>query len=194
MAEELKPRREVDIATATKVDHRFTVIQRMLYLLAFIILGGIMIGGVAIYADHSAVNAELAVLKNDIKSASEQLNRLPAISTAQTRAQISLTRIEERLAAAVVRPQPEAPSDQLALNDNERALLRKILAPATKITGDPPLASVGEMVPATLALQAMPEGLLAQVPKLRGTRYSVDDKSGLILIAAGANNKVLAVF
>jgi hypothetical protein len=207
MAEDLKPPRELDIvigdlktsvdgrldALTTNVDQRFTVTRRMLYFLAFMILCGI-VGGFAIYIDLGALNAELAALKNDIKTTSEQLSRLPQISTAQTQAQTSLARIEERLAAAVVRPHPEAPSEQLALNDNERALLRKVLAAATHVTGDPPVASVGEIVPASLALQAMPEELLAQVPKLRGTRYAVDDKSGLILIAAGANNKVLAVF
>jgi septal ring factor EnvC (AmiA/AmiB activator) len=207
MAEDLKPHREVDIAIGdlktsvdgrfdaltTNVDQRFTVTRRMLYFLAFIILSGI-IGGFAIYKEVGALNAELAALKNDIKTTSEQLYRLPQISTAQTQAQTSLARIEERLAAAVVRPQPEAPIEQLALGDNERALLRKVLAATSKITGDPPVARVGEIVPASLALQALPEELLTQVPKLRGTRYAVDDKSGLILIAAGAGNKVLAVF
>ena len=205
MTKDLKPHREVGIGTGdlktsvdgrfdaltTKVDHGFTVTQTMLYLLAFIILSGLIIGGVVIYAGLGALNAELGVLKKDIKSASEQLDRLPAISAAQTQAQIRLKSIQELLAAAVVHPQPAAPIEQLALNDNERRLLRRALAPSAKITGDPPVATVGEMVPASLTLQAVPAELLAQLPKLRGTRYIVDDKSGLILIAAG--DKVLAV-
>ncbi len=205
MAEDLKPYREAGIgvgdqktredgrldALTAKVDHGFAVTQTMLYLLAFLLLSGLIIGGVVIYAGLGALNAELGVLKKDIKSASEQLDRLPAISATQIQAQIRLKSIQERLAAAVVHPQPAAPAEQLALNANERELLRKVLAPSAKTTGDPPVAAVGEMVPASLTLRAVPAELLAQIPKLRGTRYIVDDKSGLILIAAG--DKVLAV-
>ena len=160
------------------IDARFGLTNQLLYFLGASILGG-LVGGIFIFKDISALQTNVDNIKKEWQSPDGKLAQLALLPNMNEK----LKRIDERL----------SPSQPLALDANEKTLIRKVLAPTIKLTGDPPIVSLGTPVPASLTLQAIPTELLSQLPKLKDLRYALDQKSGLILIAAAADNKVVGV-
>ena len=101
-----------------------------------------------------------------------------------------LRQLESRLQTT---PPPPDVVREIMFSEAEIEPIRKVLAPAMKASGVAPVAKVGEVAPAFLPLLVIPEELLSQIKQLRGARFAIDTKSGLVLIVSGADNRVVAL-
>ena len=158
------------------------------------LLGLLVAGGFSIHSQLDALKTELALAERDIGVANDKLTSLQGdvgkIRDAQSSAATTLARLEDRLSAMAQVPSP--PISALQISTAEAGFIRDYL---TKLTGLKPIVKagykIGDLVSADQLLD-FPSLLQEKLPKLKNTKYTVDEK-GSIIIASADQHRVLAV-
>jgi hypothetical protein len=135
-------------------------------------------------------------LKTELALTNQTAGRLEKtvaeVQTTQSQMQATLTRVETLLQARTAIPPERLPFVAMTLSEDEKLLVLKFI-PFKPIPGAAPAVRVGDIVLDPTVLKSIPDGLADAVPKLKGARYTYDDKSGSILIVPSGDNRVAAV-
>lgn len=135
----------------------------------------------------SDVKTDLAVTGQTIGRVEKSVGDL---QTVQRQMQAVLGRIETSLQTrgSSLDRQPFA---VMFFDEYERQLILKFIA-VKSVPGATPSVKVGDPLD-PMSLKSIPDDLVGAVPRLKGTRFWIDDKSGSIVIAAANDNRVIAV-
>ena len=138
--------------------------------------------GLTTLAQLAGSKNEIAKLRNDLAAAGERISRIER-SITQARPAMAPER-----PAQLLPPHPVAAP--LSLNQEDIAVIRAFIKLPPADARTTASISVGDLVPEARLLQ-MPESITEKLPKLRGTRFTVDRNQAIVIV--GSANRVVFV-
>jgi hypothetical protein len=136
----------------------------------------------AILAQFNRFNIEMAGVKRDLAATREKLVKLEANVASALLADKMRHRTDDRMLDNAI----AVPTPAFALTRDEIQVIRDFIKVPPPLPGTPQNINVGDRIPDT-ALASLPEPIMEKVPKLRGSRFTVDRNSAIIVVAPGTN-------
>lgn len=167
--------------------------------IGILVLLGLVAGGFLLHSRLDKLETELAFAKGGVESTNERLMSLQRevsqIQQDQSSAASKLARLEDRLSAVsqpgVSQPIPPLNNILMQITAVEGKLIREFLVNLNGL--DPRVEAgykVGDRIPNDKLLD-FSLLLVEKVPKLKNTRYTIDEKSSIIIVSE--ENRVVAI-